>query len=225
MARRVMLFPFDSEVPVLRHVPFLLLIVSALAAAGCANDTVSSTGEISVKVDDSVDFTQFQTFSVVTKDLVDSPSDIPELGDEQEAFNDLVNQLIIEAMQAEPVCLELIPPAETSEQNKPDLWAANGLAQSTDSGYVYECCGGWWWGYWGWYWDPCAYWCPTYVEYDVGSLFVPVGLPIEDGQDPQAIFAGLARSVSGVGPDVETKIRFAIEEIFKQWPDQRTCSP
>lgn len=209
----------------LRHVPFFLLIVFALAPVGCANNTVVATGEIDVKFDESVDFTQFETFSVVTSDLVDPPPDVPELGDDQQAFNDLVNQLIIEAMQSEPVCLRFIPPDQTSEQNKPDLWAANGLAQSTDSGYVYECCGGWWWGYWGWYWDPCAYWCPTYVEYDVGTLFIPVGLPLTSGEEPQAIFGGLAQSVLGTGPDVETKVRYAIEEIFKQWPDQRTCSP
>jgi hypothetical protein len=207
----------------LRFVPFLLLIASTIVAAGCADNTVVQTGSIDVKVDSDVDFTQFQTFSVVTKDLIDPPPDIPEIGDEQEAFNELVNQLIIDAMQAEPVCLELIPPDQTSPENQPDLWAANGLAQSTDSGYVYECCGGWWWGYWGWYWNPCAYWCPTYVEYEVGSLFVPVGEPPAEGEDPAAVFAGLARSVSGTGPDVETKVRTAINEIFAQWPDKRTC--
>ena len=207
----------------LRYVPFVLLVVSAFASAGCANDTVVQTGEISVEFDENIDFTQFETFSVVTKDLVEPPPEAPELGDEQEAFNDMVNDLIVDAMQAEPVCLELIPPGETSEQNQPDLWAANGLAQSTDSGYVYGCCGGWWWGYWGWYWDPCAYWCPTYVEYDVGSLFVPVGLPPEEGQDPAAVFAGLARSVAGTGSDPGTKVRAAIDAIFQQWPVKRTC--
>jgi len=206
----------------LRYVPFVLLFASSLMAAGCA-DTVVQTGTVEVKVDPGVDFTEFQTFSVVTEDLVDPPSDLPDIGNEQEVFNNLVNELIIEAMQQEPVCLELIPPDETSPENQPDLWAANGLAQSDGSGYVYGCCGGWWWGWWGWYWDPCAFWCPTYVEYEVGSLFVPVGLPPAEGQDPAAVFAGLAESVSGTGPDVETKVRQAIAAIFAQWPDKRTC--
>lgn len=200
-----------------------LLSLSMVAIAACSDSTVR-TGEISVEVDDSVDFTQFQTFSVVTDDLVEPPSDVPALGDEQEAFNDLVNDLIIEAMQAEPVCLELIPPEEASEQNQPDLWAANGLGRSSDSGYVYDCCGGWWWGYWGWYWDPCAYWCPVYVEYEVGSLFVPVGPPPEEGQPPAAVFAGLARALVSTGTPTEDKVRFAIQEIFQQWPDPRQCA-
>lgn len=206
----------------LRYVPFVLLVASSLAVVSCASNTVVKTGEISVKVADNVDFTEFETFSVVTKEMVDPP---PELDPEHEAFNDLVNGLIIEAMQAAPVCLEFIPPEEASDQNAPDLWGANALGRTEEGGYVYGCCGGWWWGYWGWYWDPCAYWCPTYVEFDAENLLVPVMLPGAEPEDAEAVFAGLARSVSGTGPDVETKVRFAIEEIFKQWPIQRTTCP
>jgi hypothetical protein len=84
--------------------------------------------------------------------------------------------------------------------------------------------GGWWWGYWGWYWSSCAYWVPTYVEYDVGSLLIPVGLPIVGDPPPDLIFAGLAQSVVGSGgaPD-ETKARQFVQQIFAQWPDPRTC--
>jgi len=194
------------------------LFVLFTVVVGCDND--DSTTEVTVRVDETVDFTTFQTFSVVTSDLVDPP---PDLGEDQEAFNALVNQVIIEAMQQEPVCLEFIPADQTSDQDQPDLWAANGLGQSTDAGYVYECCGGWWWGYWGPYWDPCAFWCPVYVEYDVGTLFVPVGLPRADTGDPEAVFAGLAQSIVGSGPDTATKVQDAIDDIFAQWPDPRSC--
>lgn len=207
----------------LRLLPLSIVLIVGLALAGCSDDPVIQTGSVEVKVDESVDFTEFQTFSVVTADLVDPPPEVPDLGDEQEAFNDFVNQLIIEAMQAEPVCLQYIPPDEVTDENQPDLWAANGLARSTDSGYVYGCCGGWWWGYWGWYWDPCAFWCPVYVEYDVGSLFVPVGPPPAEGEDPAAVFAGLARSLTDTGTPPEQLVRVAIEEIFRQWPNPRQC--
>jgi hypothetical protein len=43
------------------------------------------------------------------------------------------------------------------------------------------------------------------------------------GQEPKAIFAGLAQSIEGTGPDVETKVRDAVEEIFERWPDKRPC--
>lgn len=58
----------------------------------------------------------------------------------------------------------------------------------------------------------------------MGSLLIPVGPPPTADEEPEMIFAGLAQSVVGTGPDVEAKVRFAVEEIFKQWPDPRTCS-
>ena len=205
----------------LRLVPLLALLTASLASLGC-NDTVVQTADIQVRADDTVDFTEFETFSVITSDLVDVPPEAPEF-DEQEAFNDRVNRLIIEAMQAEPVCLKFIDPTETSEDNQPDLWAANGLGRSTEGGYYYECCGGWYWGWWGWYWDPCAYWCPNYVEYDVGSLFVPVGFPNNGTEQGKAVFAGLAQAVVD-GTDVDAKVRAAVQEIFRRWPVQNECS-
>jgi hypothetical protein len=197
-------------------------MAASFVVLSCNNNTVVQTGSVEVKVDKTVDFTQFETFSVVTSDIV-PPEDLPDLDDEQVAFNDMVNTFIIEAMQAEPVCLTFIPPDQVTEENKPDLWAANGLGRSTNSGYYYQCVGGWWWGYWGWYWDPCASWYPVYVEYDVGSLLIPVGPPPAAGQEPAPIFAGLAQSVLGTGTDLETKARQAVQEIFARWPIQRSC--
>lgn len=197
------------------------LVASALLAAGCADD--SSSVAVSTRYDQTVDFTRFQTFSVVTKEIAEQNPDFPDLDSDQEAFNDAVNNLIIEAMQAEPVCLTFIRPEDITEQNQPDVWAANGLARETEEGYYYDCCGGYWWGYWGWYWDPCAYWCPQYVQYDVGSLLVPVGFPpAASGEEPDAVFAGLAQAVLDPTPD-DAQVREAVERIFQQWPDERTC--
>ena len=136
----------------LRLAPWTLFVASSFWLLSCGG-TVVQTGSISVKTDETADFKQFQTFSVITSDFVD-PSDLPGLRDEQVAFNDEVNRLIIDAMQAEPVCLKLIPPDEVTDSTQPDLWAANGLGRSTEGGYYWQCVGGWWWGYWGWYWDP-----------------------------------------------------------------------
>lgn len=208
----------------LRLAPFAALLATALLALGCS-DTVVATGEISTRTNPQYidDFPSYETFSVVIEDLVDPPEDLPELGDEQQAFNEYVNGLIVDAMTREPVCLDYIDPKDVTEENQPDLWAANGLARSTEGGYVYECCGGWWWGWWGWYWDPCAVWCPTYVEFEIGSLFVPVGFPVASGADPELVFAGLAQAISDGRGDRE-KVERAVQEIFKQWPIQNSCS-
>ena len=210
----------------LRYFPFVLLVGSSLLGLGCANTGVVQTGSLDVQWDPAKlgEFKAAQTFSVLTADIV-PPENLPDLDDEQMAFNDMVNGMIIEAMQAEPVCLTFIPPDQVTDENQPDLWAANGLARTTEGGYYYECVGGWWWGYWGWYWDSCAFWRPVYVEYDVGSLLIPVGPPPAANETPEMIFAGLAQKVVGTGSGVETEVRRAVDAIFQQWPDKRICAP
>ena len=208
----------------LRFFPSVLLVASSLFLLSCASDPVVQTASVEVEWDPAkLDvFEAAQTFSVVTEDIV-PPEGLPELDEDQMALNDMINEIIVEAMQAEPVCLTFLDPQDVTEENKPDLWAANGTARSTEGGYYYECVGGWWWGYWGWYWDSCAYWRPTYVEWDLGSLLIPVGPPPVADESPELIFAGLAQSVVGTGADTETKVRAAVDLIFQQWPDPRTC--
>jgi len=208
----------------LRYSSLVLLVASSLFVLSCNDTGVVQTGSIEVEWDQDAiaEFRAAQTFSVLTADIVPREN-LPDLDDEQMAFNEMVNEIIIEAMQAEPVCLTFIPADEAIGENQPDLWAANGLSRTTEGGYYYECIGGWWWGYWGWYWDSCAYWRPTYVEWDVGSLLIPVGPPPADGEEPEMIFAGLAQSVVETGADAESKVRFAVDAIFAQWPDPRTC--
>jgi len=205
---------------------FCSILVGAwlVLASSCANDTIVQTASVEVQFnpDNLADFQNARTFSVVTSDIV-PPEGLPDLDENQRAFTDAVNELIVEAMQAEPVCLTFIDPSEVTEENQPDLWAANGVSRDTNGGYVYQCVGDWWWGYWGWYWNSCAYWVPTYVEYDVGSLLIPVGLPIVGDPPPDLIFAGLAQSVVGTGGDPLTKARAAVEAIFARWPDKRPC--
>jgi len=198
-----------------------LLAASSLLAASCANDPVVQTGQVIVDSDGTVDFSQVQTFSVVTQEV--APPGTPEPAPDEIFFNNLVNDLIVEAMTQAPVCMEFIPPNEVTDENRPDVWAANGLARTTGEGTIWQCVGGWWWGWWGWQWDPCAWVTPVPVEFDVGNLFIPVGPEPAQGEDPKAIFAGLAQSVAGTGPDIETKVRGAVEQIFAGWPEQRTC--
>jgi hypothetical protein len=202
-----------------RYSVVLLALGCSLLLLSCG-DTVTATGQVIVEFNETVDFTQFETFSVLTRDVV---PEAPEPGEDEQLFNDLVNELIIEAMTSEPVCLQYIPTDEVTEGNQPDLWAGNGLARTTEDGVVWQCVGGWWWGYWGWYWDPCAWLAPVPVEFDIGNLLVPVGPPPPDGEDPRPVFAGLAQSVVGTGPDVRTKAQEAVRSIFEQWPDRRTC--
>ena len=121
------------------------------------------------------------------------------------------------------MCLTFIPPDEVSESNTPDVFAGNGVAVQTDEGVFWQCIGGWWWGYWGWYWDPCKWIAPVPVEYDVGSMLIPVGPPPEEGEEAAPVFAGLAQSLLGAGPINEDSVQQAVNAIFQQWPEKRVC--
>jgi hypothetical protein len=198
-----------------------LLFLAACGATLCACGSAVETGEIVVNYDHTVDFSQFETFTVLTPELVPNA---PEPGEDEEIFNEMVNDLIIAAMTAPPVCMTFIPPEEVTEANQPDLFAGNGLSRTKDEGVVWQCVGGWWWGVWGWFWDPCAWLAPVPVEFEVGSLLIPVGPRPAEGEEPEPVFTGLGQSVLGRGTSIDVKVRNAVSAIFAQWPVQRSCS-
>jgi len=193
-------------------------LLSVLACGG----GITRTGEIIVEFDESVDFSQFQTFSVLTPELV---PEADELEQDAKLFNEAVNELIVEAMTAPPVCMTFIPPEQLTDTNQPDLFAGNGLSRTTEEGTQWRCVGGWWWGAWGWFWDPCLWRTPVTVEFEVGSLYLPVGPRPAEGEDVEPIFKGTARKLLETGTSIDDKVRRAVRAIFDQWPEQRTCDP
>ncbi|MGB5810296.1 MAG: DUF4136 domain-containing protein [Polyangiales bacterium] len=199
--------------------PVLLL---GLALVSC-NDSGIQTDTVEVTWDRTVDFTQFQTFSVVTQEIIENNPDFPpppELPDDAVAAIEQINALIIQAMGPSGLGYTYIPPEQVTQENQPDLWAGNIGAVGEEQGVVWECVGGWWWGYWGWYWDPCAWQYPRNVDLDVGSLLIPVAATALG----EVIFGGLAQGIDYVGADNEERIRNAVAAIFVQWPSEQTGS-
>ena len=205
-----------------RYFPFVILAASSLLASSCANDPVVQTGQIIVDYDEMFDFSQLETFSIVTAEL--APEGTPEPSPDEQLFNERVNEMIVDAMTSTPVCLALVEPDQITDESK-HVWAANGLARTTGEGTYWECVGGWFWGWWGWQWDPCTWVRPIPVEFDVGNLLIPVGPQPQEGEDPDPSFVGLAQSVVGNSSELEAKARAAVDAIFAQWPYKQTCSP
>lgn len=200
-----------------RCVPLVLLFASSVVFLSCANDSVQ-TERLIVDWDQTVNFTQFQTFSVVTKEAIENNPDLPdpppELPDDAKAAIAQINALIVEAMGPTGLGYTYIPPDQVTPENQPDLWAGNIGAVTEEQGIVYDCVGGWWWGYWGWYWDPCAWVVPRTIDFDVGSLLIPVA----SSATREPIFWGLAQGIDYVGADNEERIENAVTAIFAQWP-------
>ncbi|MEM7136523.1 MAG: DUF4136 domain-containing protein [Myxococcota bacterium] len=200
----------------------VLLSVVWLAVSSCGGS--SSDGSVEVVWDRTVDFTQFQTFSVVTQEIIANNPDFPtppELPDDAVAAIDQINALIIQAMGPAGVGLTYIPPEEVTPENQPDLWAGNVGAVSEEQGIVWQCVGGYWWGYWGWYWDPCKWSYPRTVDFNVGSLLIPVA----STSLQEAVFGGLAQGIVYNGGDNAERIRAAVAAIFAQWPSEQTGIP
>jgi len=123
----------------LRHFPFAIFAASSLLAASCANDPVVQTGQIIVDYDETFDFSQLETFSIVTEEL--APPGTPAPGPDERLFNERVNELIVDAMTSTPVCLELVEPDQITDERK-HVWAANGLARTEGEGTYWRCVGG-----------------------------------------------------------------------------------
>jgi hypothetical protein len=205
----------------LRCLRLALLTAFSFAVLGCGDNGVQ-TESLTVDWDRTVDFTQFQTFSVVTQEIIESNPDVPQPppnlpGDAQAAIAE-INNLIIDAMGPTGLGYQYIPPGQVTPENQPDLWAGNIGAVTEEQGVIYECVGGWWWGYWGWYWNPCAWVVPRIIDFDVGSLLIPVG----SSATREPIFWGLARGIDYTGANNEERVRNAVNAIFAQWPSDQT---
>jgi len=188
-----------------RFTYFLFLAVFFLMMFGCSDDDGPS-GEVRVEWDQQANFTQFQTFGIVTS--VQAGFDgLPNAPEEVVAFNDYVNQQI--RLQLQSLGL--------TESATPDVWVGNLAWLNEQSSIVYECVPGDWWGYWGWYWEPCDWVYPTIVDYEVGSLLITVG----EAATQTPVFIGLAR---GVEPreDTPDRVDAAVADIFSQWPVEQT---
>lgn len=87
-------------------------------------------------------------------------------------------------------------------------------ASQQSGGYVWSCVPGYWWGYWGWVWDPCAWLEPIYVSYAVGSLVVGT----VDPKLQKIVFGGVAQgTITNEGNPTE-RIQQDVARIFADYP-------
>lgn len=199
----------------------VLPIAVSLLVISCGGG-VSQVGEVTVEFDEDVDFSELTTFTVLTEELV---PEADELETDAALFTEEVNELIVDAMTGPPVCMTFIPPERVAAGEEPDLFAGNGLARRTEEGTQWRCVGGWWWGAWGWFWDPCRWREPVRVEFEVGSLYLPVGPRPDEDAEPEPVFIGIGRRLLDGNVDVDAEVERAVRIVFERWPIQRSCSP
>jgi uncharacterized protein DUF4136 len=198
------------------------------------NGTVynSSLDTVLTLFDESVDFTQFKTYSMPDTiiNICDDPSssDCIELEDRYDA-----ESLALIAKNLEDLGYTRVFDPET---NVVDLFVfVSKIATKNAQVYSYP-----WWGYWGWYpgwgypgyppypgggWNPWYPWGGTVVyTYTTGSMHIEMISTEDLGED-----AGFANSVwaggmNGLleGSDIPNRIQKNINQIFAQSPYLKT---
>jgi hypothetical protein len=179
----------------------------------CDDDDDLPSDETYSYVKRGVDFSEYKTFHVddelTQEDLADAGVDIEDFPEDVKANIDVANdqaRLELEAQGLE----------EVGEDEEPDLIIASlGSTKEQDAIY-WDCVPGSWWGYWGWYWDDCAWIDPDYVQYTIGSVV----LGVSDPEMKKIVFGGLLRGLVTGSGDAEPRIRSGVHELFKSYPDQ-----
>lgn len=182
-----------------------LLVRFAIAAAVLLAGSCADPGYndyIATRVDPAVDFTQYHTFALSTAPM---PPGTPA--------NVAVNIATAQQEAREQLLAYGLTEVDGATGN-PDLVVFSLGATQQSGGYVWSCVPGYWWGYWGWVWDPCAWLEPIYVTYATGSLVVGTA----DPKLKKVVFGGIAQGeITGTGNPTQ-RIQEDVARIFAAFP-------
>ncbi len=190
----------------------LMSIVALFILSGCEEDEPDICDDTRVsRAEPTNDFTMYQTFAVVPES--EYPTMLPpELPSDTRTSLDAAN----DAMRAELVALGLTEVDFAT--GMPDVVAFSLAASDTDTGIVYECVPGYYWyGWWGYVWDPCAWLAPVEVDYEVATVIVGLA----DPADEEVVFGGAVQGVLECG-DSRDRLEAGIADIFDDYPADQT---
>ena len=189
----------------------LYTFLTLTLVGGCDCDDDDPNDEVVVRIEPGVDFTEFETFAI-KNDLTDD--ELEDAGIDPDKIPGEVKLNIGYANdQAREELLER-GLTEVDDDEDPDLVVVSlGSTQDEDAIY-WECVPGYWWGYWGYVWDNCAWLEPIYVSYTVGTMALALADPAEE----EVVFGGLLQGVADGSNDAEDRIRDGVSEMFEQYP-------
>jgi hypothetical protein len=179
---------------------------------GCSDDD-SDDVVVTTRSSNTADFTSFETFAF--PDPSDANQTIVASIPTSVATNlDQVNDAVRQQLIAQGL-------TEVDPDQDPDLTAVNLASTKDRAGYTWSCVPDYWWGYWTYAYDPCAWLEPVYTEYTTGT--VAVGLVDNDAE--QVVFSGILRGVLDPDADadqVEQNVDDGVAEIFDSYPADQT---
>src|SRR4051794_29404621 len=122
------------------------------ALLGACNDDDTPEDVVTSKSSATADFSSFSTFAFVDK------SDVPSRFKETIPSGIKTNlDAVNDAMRTSLTNLGL---KEVSSSQHPDLTAFSLATTSEQTAVYWDCVDGYWYGYWSYTWDPCAWLVP-----------------------------------------------------------------
>jgi len=179
-----------------------VLVLGAACGAGCGSDETSCSDAVISRADPGGNFAKYATFAVPPADAY--PDSLPVD----------VTTALLQANTSAAAELTKNGFQQVSPSENPDL-SLFSLARTADQNALYwQCTGGYWYGYWGWYWDSCAY-------LNQVSTSIPVGTVVVGLVDPalqKIVYGGAVQGVLSCGEDQASRVDAGVTTIMSNYP-------
>jgi hypothetical protein len=183
------------------------LLLATAVQVGCNDDEDRPDDYVNTWASSNGDFKNYKTFAFWGPEDYPMSMDVPEIPEDVKKDLTIVN----DATRTELTMLGL---TEVKADENPDVFAFS-LASTEDENAIYwECVPGNWWGYWGWYWDSCAWLQPIYVDYSVGTVIVG----LNDPKKEQVVFGGLIQGIVYGDDSAQERIDDGVAKVFDEYP-------
>lgn len=192
-----------------------------VAGLGCTDDGDWRFGHrprargdnVKVVYDRDIDFSRYRTFAFRSADE-SSEGELDELEPARRRDLELVDERT--AIELRELGLTQVAPEDA------DLLAFSLGRTRSATGVTWSCVGGVWGGYfWDYYYDPCAWLEPVYIDVDRTTLM----LGLTDPELSEVIFTGFIRNVGAGRRSRARQIAAAVDRIFARYPARPGTSP
>jgi len=189
-----------------KYVGILTSVVTVgMLCSGCDDDDSESQDIVATTASPTADFANYQTFALAES------NDSDAIPDAVETNLDLVNEAMVEELTDRGL-------TQVDPDDDPDVIAFNLATTDTQGTYYWDCVDGYWWGYWGSSWTPCAWLQPVYTEYTAGTI----ALGLADPELREVVFGGFIQGYEDGTDDIEDRIQEDVERVFDSYPSTQT---
>jgi hypothetical protein len=182
------------------------IVLGAACWTSCGeDDEASACGDVvSARADPTVDLTRYSTFAVVPPESY--PTTLPAD----------VRTNLDQAVAAGATELRERGMVQVGANENPNLYLFTLTKTAEQSAIYWECAGGYYYGYWSWYWNPCTWITTVNVDYTVGTLIVGLTDPAQE----KVVFGGAMVGVLECSDDLTGRIQRGIESVFASYPSK-----